>query len=154
MTIDIDPRVVDGVVVVTANAFNLLIVAVMLARVRRLAWVERAAGAVDLVLLVSVVAVVIINLAEGRPWWTVVLPLPLAGYLAVELTLDNVLHSEFRRTRLLGPYLLLFYAGQMAMVGYAFLVGRPQGFATLATYFLSLGATWFSYTRVGHGVGS
>ena len=55
---------------------------------------------------------------------------------------------------MLWPYLLLFYAGQFAMIGYAFLVGRPAGAITLATYFASLGATWWSYRHVGHGPGA
>ena len=73
----------------------------------------------------------------------------------VELLLDYVLEIDFRRThtRLLGPYLALFYLGQMGLIGYAFVVQPVYGFVTLATYFLNLLATWYSYSRVGHGRG-
>lgn len=145
------------VAVGAANAFNLLIVAVMSTRMstrlrgdRRL---ESAWGVADAAILLVLAACVAAAAASGAPWWAVALPLPLAAYLVVEILLDQVLRSDFRRTRLLWPYLLLFYAGQFAMIGYAFLVGRPAGSLTLATYFASLLATWLSYRSVGHGPG-
>jgi hypothetical protein len=148
-----EPAFAAFVGVVAANAFNVLIVAVMAARVRGDRGLDRAWGVADVaILLVLAGCVVAAGVADG-PWWAVVLPLPLAAYLVVEILLDQVLHSDFRRTRLLGPYLLLFYAGQFGMIGYAFLVGTPAGFVTLATYFASLLATWWSYRRVGHGAG-
>ncbi len=58
---------------------------------------------------------------------------------------------KFRQTSPLGPYLLTFYLGQFALIGYSFLVGKPHGFMTIITYFLCLGATAYSYMRVGHG---
>jgi hypothetical protein len=39
----------------------------------------------------------------------------------------------------------------MAMIGYAFLLGRSYGYVTLANYFLHMGATAYSYGRVKHG---
>jgi hypothetical protein len=142
------------VAVAAANAFNLLIVAVMTARVRHDRWTERASGVADAAILVVLAACAVAAGVSDGPWWAVVLPLPLVAYLVVEILLDQVLHSGFRRTRMLWPYLLLFYAGQSAMIGYAFLVGRLAGFVTLATYFASLGATWWSYRHVGHGPGA
>jgi len=63
------------------------------------------------------------------------------------------LSLPFRSSRLLGPYLLLYYLSPMGMIGYAFLVSEAYGFITLATYFLNLLATWYSYCEVGHGTG-
>ena len=51
----------------------------------------------------------------------------------------------------LWPYLALYYAGVLALVGYTFGLGIVHGFVTLGTYFLCLGATWYSYAKVGHG---
>jgi hypothetical protein len=45
------------------------------------------------------------------------------------------------------PYISMYYLGLMAMIGYAFLVGRIWGFVTLATYFVNLWATWYAHTR-------
>jgi formylglycine-generating enzyme required for sulfatase activity len=67
------------------------------------------------------------------------------------LLLDYVLKLEFRQTRWLGPYLLIFYAAQWGMIGFGFMVDRGPGFITLLTYFLSLAATDYSYAKVGHG---
>jgi hypothetical protein len=79
-----------------------------------------------------------------------VLPLPLILHSIVELLLDYILKLDFRRTRLLGPYLVLFYLGQMGLIGYAFVVEPAYGFVTLATYFLCLGATRYAHAK---GVG-
>ena len=66
--------------------------------------------------------------------------------------LDYWLELDFRHSRLLGPYLLLYYAALMGMVGYSFLAGDAFGVVTLITYFVQLGATVYSYRKVGHGV--
>lgn len=78
------------------------------------------------------------------------LPLLMVVFLAFELLLDYILEINFRNTWLVGPYLLIYYAACMGMVGYAFLVKVPYGFITLLTYFLqvSLGV----YTRIVTGI--
>jgi hypothetical protein len=73
------------------------------------------------------------------------------GFLILELILDYVLRLDFRHTRLLWPYLLVYYVALNAMIGYTFLVSEAFGFVTLATYLLGLLATWYSYSRVRHG---
>jgi uncharacterized metal-binding protein len=92
----------------------------------------------------------ILNLLGNRGWWLVVLPLPLILHAVVELLLDYILKRDFRKTRLLGPYLALFYLGQWGLIGYAFVTNPVYGFVTLATYFLCLGATRYAHAR---GVG-
>ena len=87
----------------------------------------------------------------GRDIWLVVLPLPLVIFMLVEWLLEYRLHVEFRKTRWLGPYLLLYYLGLFGMIGYSFMAGRAYGFITLASYFLSLFASLYSYRKVGHG---
>ena len=81
----------------------------------------------------------------------VVLPVLMVAFILLELMLDYILKVNFRQTRMLGPYLLLYYIAQMGLIGYAFLVNKAAGVITLVTYFLSLGATGYSYYRVGHG---
>jgi uncharacterized membrane protein len=66
------------------------------------------------------------------------------------LLLDYILKLDFRKSRLLGPYLVLFFLGQIGMIGYAFAVGALQGFVTLATYSLCLGAMRYAHVK---GVG-
>ena len=87
-----------------------------------------------------------------RCWlWLAALPGVMIVYLLVEWLLDYALKLPFRQSRWLGAYLLLFYLAQWAMIGYAFIVRPLYGFITLPTYFLSLGATAYSYAKVGHG---
>ena len=75
----------------------------------------------------------------------------MIAFLILELLLDYVLQIPFRETRLLWPYLALFYLSAWMMIGYTFLVNKTYGFITLVTYFLSLAATAYSYSQVGHG---
>ncbi len=141
---------IDLVVVIAANLFNLLMTAIFLTRPKGWKRFERIAGLVMVGMAVPLGAVVILNLLANREWWFVVLPLPLILHCIVELLLDYILKLDFRKTRLLGPYLALFYLGQMGLIGYAFVVKPAYGFVTLATYFLCLGATRYAHAK---GVG-
>lgn len=144
-------RTIDLLVFVVANLVNLLMIAIFLSRAQGRKGVERALGIVLMALAVPAALAAGLNLLGGRDWWTIVLPGLLVVFLALELVLDYILKLDFRRTRLLGPYLLLYYLALMGMIGYSFLVGKPYGFVTLVTYFLQLAATWYSYSKVGHG---
>ena len=140
-------QMVDQVVVVAANLFNLLMTAIFLARPRGWKRFERIAGLVMVSLAVPLGTATVLNLVNERPWWFVVLPLPLLLHCVAELLLDYVLKLDFRRTRLLGPYLALFYLGQWGLIGYAFVVKPLYGFVTLATYFLCLAATRYAHSK-------
>ena len=140
-------QMVDQVVVVAANLFNLLMTAIFLARPRGWKRFERIAGLVMVSLAVPLGTAAVLNLVNERPWWFVVLPLPLLLHCVAELLLDYVLKLDFRRTRLLGPYLALFYLGQWGLIGYAFVAKPLYGFVTLATYFLCLAATRYAHSK-------
>jgi hypothetical protein len=142
---------VDLTIFVVANLANLLMIGIFLARARRLAWLQYALGIAFEVLAIPLGAAVVLNSLWGREWWTIALPLAMILFLAVELLFDYVWKLDFRRTRLLRPYLVLYYVGLIALVGYTFSLGRPYGFVTLATYFVNLAATGYSYSRAGHG---
>jgi len=140
---------IDLAVVVIVNLFNLMVLGLMLARV---AQIDYNLAALWVLMALLLIAASIINAIGKRERWFYILPLILAVYLFAEWLLDYVFKIEFRSTWLLGPYLLLFYAGQMGMIGYAFLVKKSYGAFTLVTYFLCLAATAYSYANVGHGV--
>jgi hypothetical protein len=151
MAAGIDHRLVDVTLVIVTNLFNLVVAGIMLSRVGKWKRVERALGWISVALSLPVGIALVLNILAGREWWAIVLPGLFLAFLLVEVVLDYALKLEFRRTRLLGPYLLLFYAAQMGMIGYAFLAREVYGAVTLVTYFLCLGATGYSYSRVGHG---
>ncbi len=147
----VDFRIIDIAIFVIANLVNLLLMGIFLSRPKGLKKVEYVLGLFTVSMILPVSVAVILNILGKRDWWTLVLPLVLILFLAVELLFDYILKLNFRKTRLLWPYLFLYYLALMAMIGYSFLIGRPYGFVTLGTYFLSLFATWYSYSKVGHG---
>ncbi len=147
----VDFRIIDIAIFVIANLVNLLLMGIFLSRPKGLKKVEYVLGLFTVSMILPVSVAVILNILGKRDWWTLVLPLVLILFLAVELLFDYILKLNFRKTRLLWPYLFLYYVALMAMIGYSFLIGRPYGFVTLGTYFLSLFATWYSYSKVGHG---
>ena len=144
-------RTVDLIVFLCTNLFNLLITGIMLSRPFGLARLENILGITNLLLILPFSLAVILNFLGGREWWSYVLPVVIIVFLIVELLLDYVLQIPFRETRLLWPYLALFYLSAWMMIGYTFLVSKPYGFITLVTYFISLAATAYSYSQVGHG---
>ncbi len=147
-------RMVDTALFLIANLVNILLMGIFLSRPWGLRRLERILGLLSIALALPVSFAVVINALGGREWWTIALPSLLVAFLIVELILDYILRLPFRSSRLLGPYLLLYYLSLMGMIGYAFLVSEAYGFVTLATYLLNLLATWYSYSKVGHGTGA
>jgi hypothetical protein len=146
-----DYRIIDITIFVIANLVNLLLIGIFLSRPRGAKKTEHILGILVVAMILPVGVAVVLNFLGKRNGWTVVLPLIFVLFLKVEFLFDYVLKWNFRKTRWLWPYLLLYYLAQMAMIGYSFLIGRPYGFITLGTYFLCLFATWYSYAKVGHG---
>jgi len=104
------------------------------------------------VVFIAVLAVVVFqNIRAKRGRWFTLMPALFGIFLIVEVILDYVLKIDFRNTGLLTPYLILYYASILGMIGYSFLVEKKYGFITLVTYFLSQFAALYSYMRVGHG---
>lgn len=138
-------------VVVGGSLANLLIAGMFIARVvapRR----AHALGFAGTAMAVPLGAAAILAGTGDGEGWDVVLPLVFVAFAIVEVLVDAVLDVEVRTTRWLWPYLALFYLAQWAVIGAAFRVGAAVGFCVLATYFVCLGATAWSYRRVGHGV--
>jgi len=146
-----DFLVIDIGLFVIANLINLLLIGILLSRPKGLQKIEHVLGIIVVAMILPVGIAIILNILGKRDWWTIVLPMILILFLAVELLLDYILKLNFRKTRWLWPYLLLYYLAMMAMIGYSFSIGNTYGFMTLATYFLGLFATWYSYSKVGHG---
>jgi hypothetical protein len=142
-------RIVDLSVVVVANLTNLFMATIFLARFRGMQRIEYYIGLAAVAMVVPLGVAVGANLLRNRAWWSFVLPLVLIVFLLVELLLDYILKIPFRDTALLWPYIVLFYAGLMAMIGYSFLVDRICGFVTLVTYFIQLAVMLYTHVRKG-----
>ena len=144
-------RAVDFAVFVVANVVNLLLVVMFVARGRRSEKVEKTAGLAIVAMAFPLAAASILNALGRRAWWTWGLPLLMVAFCAVEYLVDYALKINFRNRRAMKPYLILFYLALMGMIGYSFLLGKTYGYVTLATYFLHMAATAYSYGRVKHG---
>ena len=144
-------EVVDIGLFVIANFVNLAVALILVARARGMARTERDLGYAVVAMIAPVTLAIGFNIAAGRELWTIIMPALLLLFLVVELLFDHLLKLEFRTARLLGPYLLTYYVGLMAMIGYSFGIGELFGFVTLVTYFINLAATGYSYSRVKHG---
>ncbi len=142
---------VDLAAVLAANLMNLLLGAMFYLRTRRQPRAASAAGWLAVTMAIPLALAAAVNLLNPRGIWFWALPLVTIAYCIVELFLDGILKIEFRHSRLLGPYLALYYLGLMAMIGYAFLARESYGFVTLFTYFANLGLTAYSFSKVGHG---
>jgi hypothetical protein len=142
---------VDLTVFLAANLYNLLMIVVFLARVRGQKRIEQGAGLVTVLLGILFALAAVLNAFAQRNIWYILLPIPIAVHCLIELFVDYIWKSDFRQTRWLWPYLILFYIGQWLLVGYIFLVNDLFGFITLVTYFLCLAATGYSYSKVKHG---
>ncbi len=145
------PRIVDLGVFAVANVINLLLVVMFAARGRRNEKVERVAGLIIVFLGFPLIAASVLNALGRRAAWAWGLPLLMAAFCLVEYLVDYALKVDFRSGRAMKPYLILFYLALMAMIGYSFLVEKTFGYVTLATYFLQMGATAYSFGRVKHG---
>jgi len=145
-------RTVDFGVFIIANAINLLLAVMFVARARRADKVERITGLLIVAMALPLAAASILNAFGHRSGWTWGLPLVMVVFCVVEYLVDYALKINFRGRRPMKPYLLLFYLALMAMIGYSFLLGKTYGYVTLATYFLHMAATAYSYGRVKHGV--
>jgi len=120
----------------------------------RARWNQKAAKILSVSVLITGIPLsiaIVINASGQREWWTVVFPAILLAHFLMELILDTILRLEFRSTKLLWPYLAVYYLALLAMIGYSFGIGKVFGFITLGTYFVNLAATGYSYARVGHG---
>lgn len=138
-------------VVGAGAAANLLIAGMFWARVRVPARF-RLLGFAGTSMALPLGAAAAIAWAGGAAVWDVALPLVFVAFAVVEVLVDAVLDADVRRSRWLWPYLMLFYLAQWAVIGAAFRGSELGGFVVLATYFVCMAATVYSYRRVGHGV--
>jgi hypothetical protein len=144
-------RIADLSVFAIANAINLLLIVMFLARARKSQAVEKAAGLAVVGMGFPLAAASVISALGRRAWWTWGLPLFMVIFCVVEYLVDYAMKIKFRDRRAMKPYLILYYLALMSLIGYSFLLGKTYGSITLATYFLHMAATAYSYGRVKHG---
>ena len=137
-------------VVVAGSLANLAIAAMFVARVRRPDW-ARPLGFFGTAMALPLAAASLVAWLDGMDAWDIALPLVFVGFAIIEVGVDVVAGFDVRSSRWLWPYLGSFYVAQWAVIGAAFRASEMGGAVVLATYFVCLAATAYSYRRVGHG---
>jgi uncharacterized membrane protein len=138
MPLRLNSSTIDISVFIIANFVNLLISFLFWSRARGAERAEYIIGLIVVLFIIPLFAATLSNYLNQRESWTFLLPLPLMLYLIIEFLFDYVFKIDFRNNWLMWPYILVFYAGLMGMIGYSFLVNRTYGFITLVTYFINL----------------
>ena len=105
MPIPSSHRTIDLIVVICANIFNLMMVAIFLLRTGGNKQLEHTVGWIQVPLGIAFTIAAIYNFIHGRGLWMLLLPALMSTFILFELTLDYALKLNFRQTRILGPYL-------------------------------------------------
>lgn len=139
-----------ALVVAAGSVANLAIAAMFVARVRRPGR-ARPLGFFGTAMALPLAAASAIAWLAGMHPWDIALPLAFVAFAVIEIRVDVVAGFDVRSSRWLWPYLISFYLAQWAVIGAAFRASESGGAVVLATYFVCLAATAYSYRRVGHG---
>ena len=126
---------IDLIAVSMANLINIIMVFLFVARMSGLPQIEKGFGMVAMVMGFTLGYIAFLNHKNGRDKWMTYLLAPIFLFFVVELILDYILKLDFRNTAIVGPYILLYYIGLWALIGYSFQFDEKWGFFTLATYF-------------------
>ena len=141
-------KIVDMVVVNSANFYNLSLLGIMLTKIRRWKEIEFILRWFSLAFILPFGAAFIMNLIVQRSFLLWVLPGFMTIFLVLEVKNGYALDLDSKGSRWIGPYLILFYVGQWGLVIYSFLVNKGGGFVTLITYLISLGATAYTFSKI------
>ena len=131
----------EGVFLISALAFNLLLAIFFVAQRVRWAKTARVMGIVWLLLAVPLTFVFARYLVEGRgPGILVPLALVLF-YMLVEFLLDFIFKIDFRRSwKTHVPYIVLEYIALFSLIGIAFRIDRSWGYLVSITFWILLAA--------------
>jgi hypothetical protein len=144
----IDIQTIDRLIIGIANLLNLILAGMLLARVHGPARLASVLGPTAILLAFPLLGLAVLNAFEDRDWWAAVLPCFVVVFLLLTALLDYGLHSDFRTTGALWPYVAFYYFSLMMLVGYAFLVDRTLGFVTLGTYYVCVAASIYEYVKL------
>ena len=136
----------DLVFVLTAIAFNLLIVCIFVAQKNGWAKAARFIGLLWLLLTIPFSVVFVRYLTEGnRPGMMVYFGFVFL-YILVEFLLDYVLKFDFRRKWIThAPYIVLEYIALYGLIHIAFGIDRAWGFLVSISFWILLASLIFVY---------
>jgi hypothetical protein len=134
----------DRLFVVTALAFELLIIAILIAEKWQRHELVKALGILWALLAVPLVIAFVHDLMVGGDRWLVLSFGLIFLYMAVEIALDLVLRIPFReRPALHIPYIILEYGALFGLIHIAFTIGPTWGYAVAVGFWLLLATVIF-----------
>lgn len=129
----------DLLFVVTALAFELLIIAILIAEQRQRHGLVKALGILWALLAIPLVIVFVYDLTVGGDRWLVLSFGLIFLYMAVEIAFDLVVRIPFREQAVLHiPYIILEYGALFGLIHIAFTIGPTWGYAVAVGFWLLL----------------
>jgi hypothetical protein len=136
----------DLVFVLTAIAFNLLIVGIFVAQKNGWAKPAKVFGNLWLLLTVPFAVVFARYLTEGKRLGIMVSFGLVFLYFLVEFLLDYVLKIDFRQKWIThAPYIVLEYAALFSLIGIAFDINRTWGYLVSISFWILIASLIYLY---------
>lgn len=128
----------DVLVLSVVNATNVLTFFIFLSRVK---WPDKEMklGIATILMAIPAAVVTFLNEVAGREWVYWVMPLIFVAWAILALVVDVIHKEEFRQprnTKILVPFLLLFYIGQGGMGALTWKMGLGFWVLTAVTFAL------------------
>lgn len=136
----------DLLFVVTALAFELLIIAILIAEKRQRHRLVKALGILWALLAIPLAIVFVHDLTVGSDRWAVLSFGLIFLYMAVEIAFDFLLKIPFRERPILHiPYIILEYGALFGLIHIAFTIAPTSGYAVAIGFWLLLATLIFVY---------
>jgi hypothetical protein len=136
----------DLIFVLTAIAFNLLIVGIFVAQKKRLAKAVKFIGMLWLLLTIPFAVVFVRYLTEGKRPGMMVYFGCLFLYILIEFLLDYVLKFDFRKKWIThAPYIVLEYIALYSLIHIAFNIDRTWGYVVSISFWILITSLIYVY---------
>jgi hypothetical protein len=122
---------------IVANLINVLVIAVLIARLSNRPKIEYWLGIILTLSIVPLAYLFITAIGFKRPFLYFIQIGLMITYLVVELMLDYILKVDFRQNqRIVIPYIMLFFSGTGGMIGVASHAGKVWIIVTVISFLI------------------
>ena len=122
---------------IVANLINVLVIAVLIARLSNKPKIEYRLGIILTLSIVPLAYLFITAIGFKRPFLYFIQIGLMITYLVVELMLDYILKVDFRQNqRIVIPYIMLFFSGTGGMIGVASHAGKVWIIVTVISFLI------------------
>ena len=136
----------DIVFIVSSIIFNILVSFLYIATKFGDMELVRVIGIIILFLIIPFTLTLIGYIKEKEEKKIIISLVIILFYFFLEILLDYILIIPFRDILALHiPYIIVFYAADLSMIGVTFDKNKKMGFAVLVTFFILLGCLIYMY---------